>query len=89
MAGYALRYDEKTQTESEFVAALLCDTLQPDAKGQQGTWAGQHRRLQLMDYAKVGKWGIGDEKVAAIREHPTPCAELWKRRGTVDKKREM
>ncbi|MCX6048068.1 MAG: hypothetical protein NT075_23450, partial [Chloroflexi bacterium] len=38
----ALRYDEKAQTESEFVAALLCDTLQPDAKGQQGTWAGKH-----------------------------------------------
>ena len=85
----ALRYDEKAQTESEFVAALLCDTLQPDAKGQQGTWAGKHRRLQLMDYAKAGKWGMGDEKVAAIRDHPTPCEELWKRRGTVEKKREM
>lgn len=76
----ALRHEENTQTESEFVAALLRDYLQPDSKGQHGSWAGKNRRRQLMDYASEGKWGFGGEKVSDIRDHPTPCEELWKRK---------
>ena len=76
----ALRHDENTQTESEFVAALMRDYLKPDAMGQHGTWAGKNRHRQLMDYAAEGKWGFGGERVSAIRDHPAPCEELWKRK---------
>lgn len=81
----ALRHDENTQTESEFVAALIRDYLKPDEKGQYGNSASQNRRRQLMDYAAEGKWGIGAEKVPAIRDHPTPCEELWKRKQHANK----
>lgn len=47
----ALRYAENTQTESEFVAALMRDYLKPDSKGDFGSWASKNRRRQLMDYA--------------------------------------
>ena len=76
----ALRYEENTQTESEFVAALLRDYLKPDAKGQYGAWASMNRRRQLMDYANDGTWGFGGEKVSDIRDHPAPCEELWRRK---------
>ena len=76
----ALRYDENTQTESEFVAALMRDYLKPDSKGVHGCWASKNRRRQLMDYATEGKWGFGGETVSDIRDHPAPCEELWKRK---------
>lgn len=76
----ALRHDEKAQTESEFVAYLLRDYLKPDANGHFGGWASKNRRRQLMDYAEEGKWGFGAEKASDIRDHPTPCKELWMRK---------
>ncbi|MDP2823464.1 MAG: hypothetical protein Q8O52_12420 [Sulfuritalea sp.] len=76
----ALRHEENTQTESEFVAVLIRDYLGPDAKGHFGAWASKNRRRQLMDYAAEGKWGFGGEKVPDIRDHQAPCEELWKRK---------
>lgn len=76
----ALRHDEHSQTESEFVASLIRDYLRPDDKGQHGSWVIKNRRRQLMDYAAEGKWGFGAEKVSDIRDHPAPCEELWKRK---------
>jgi hypothetical protein len=76
----ALRHDEHSQTESEFVASLIRDYLKQDDKGQHGSWAIKNRKRQLMDYADEGKWGFGAEKVHDIRDHPTPCEELWKRK---------
>jgi hypothetical protein len=76
----ALRHEEPTQPESEFVATLLRDYLKPDAGGRHGVCAGRNRRLQLMDYAAEGKWGFGGERVPDIRDHPSPCEELWKRK---------
>lgn len=73
----ALRHDEHSQTDSEFVAGLIRDYLRPDDKGQHGSWAIKNRRRQLMDYAAEGKWGFGAEKVSDIRDHPAPCQELW------------
>lgn len=81
----ALRHDENTQTESEFVAALMRDYLKPDENGQYGNSASQNRRRQLMDYAAEGKWGFGGEKVSDIRDHPAPCEELWKRKQNLKK----
>lgn len=75
-----LRKNEKEQTESEFMAALLRDYLKPDARGMSGTWARKRRRQELMDYAMEGKWGFGGERISDIRDHPAPCGELWKRK---------
>ena len=82
----ALRHQENTQTESEFIAALIRDYTKPDSKGVYGSWASKNRRRQLMDYAAEGKWGFGAEKVSDIRDHPSPCQELWKRKQKSEKK---
>jgi len=76
----ALRRGEHMATETAWVADLIRDYLQPDGQGEHGTWPRKNRRLQLMDYAVQGKWGFGAEKIADIRDHPTPCEELWKRK---------
>lgn len=76
----ALRNDEHTETDSEFVAELIRDYLKPDAKGLHGSWPSKKRKLQLMNYAKEGKWGFGDEKASEIRDQPSPCEELWRRK---------
>ncbi len=81
----ALRHDEHSQTESEFVASLIRDYLRQDEKGQHGSWAIKNRKRQLMDYAAEGKWGFGAEKVSDIRDHPAPCEELWKRKKKSEK----
>jgi hypothetical protein len=82
----ALRHDEHSQTESEFVASLIRDYLKQDDKGQHGSWAIKNRKRQLMDYAAEGKWGFGAEKVSDIRDHPAPCEELWKRKKKSEKR---
>jgi hypothetical protein len=76
----ALRYEEHSQTESEFVASLIRDYLKQDDKGQHGSWVIENRKRQLMYYAADGRWGFGAEKVSDIRDHPAPCEELWKRK---------
>ena len=76
----ALRRQEKQQTECEFVAALMRDYLKPDANGQLGSWPTRNRRSELMDYPTGGRFGFGAEKVSALRAHPAPCEELWKRK---------
>ncbi len=76
----ALRHEEPSQTESKFVADLIRDYLKPDDQGQHGAWAIRNRRRELMDFAIEGKWGFGGEKATDIRDHPTPCEELWKRK---------
>lgn len=77
----ALRRNEKAQTESEFVAALLRDYLKPDTQGGLGKWVSRNRRRQLMEGAAKAKWGFGGEQASAIGDNPTPCEELWKRMG--------
>ncbi len=54
--------------------------LKPDANGKTGTWAQEKRRGELYKYSKDGVLGIGAEKAKDLREHPTPCEELWKRK---------
>ncbi|MFZ4703620.1 MAG: hypothetical protein ACOYMG_26555 [Candidatus Methylumidiphilus sp.] len=86
-AGYdlTLRVRAFQGSESEFVATLIKDYLKPDANGKLGTCAQNQRRLQLMDYAKTGLFGLGEEKVPFFRDHPAPCEELWKRMSAKDK----
>jgi len=74
-----LRQRETQQTEAAFIGALIKDYLKPDATGALGSWARERRRFQLMDYARKGLLGLGAEKAAAIKGHPTPCEELWQR----------
>ncbi len=59
---------------------LLRDYLKPDAAGHFGGGVRNRRRGELLDYARKGLLGLGAEKAAAIAEHPTPCAELWRRK---------
>lgn len=79
----ALRYEDRCETESEFVASLMRDFLKLDVDNQYGNWFIKNRKRQLMDYAVEGRWGFGAEKVSDIRDHPTPCEELWKRRNKI------
>jgi hypothetical protein len=81
-----LRYNENEQTESEFVGSLIRDYIRPDQDDKHGGWASKKRRWQLIDYAGEGKWGFGSEKATDIRDHPSPCEELWKRRSLIMKK---
>jgi len=76
----ALRREDRDQSECAFIGALLRDYLSADARGRIGGSAIWQRQRQLMDYAAQGRFGIGSEKAAALRDHPTPCAELWRRR---------
>ena len=76
----ALRHLDHAATDSEFVAALLRDYLRPDAHGHYGAWARKRRQRDLMDYAREAILGFGAEKAVDIRDHPTPCTELWRRR---------
>jgi hypothetical protein len=43
-------------------------------------WVREKRRNELYKYAKDGVFGVGAEKANALRDHPTPCEELWKRK---------
>jgi len=79
-AGYdlAIRHHALT-SEAEWVAALVKDYLKPDSSGKFGTWAQSQARLKLLEYAKTGFLGIREESAVSLRDHPTPCEELWKR----------
>lgn len=81
----ALRQASAKGSESEFVAGIIKDYLKPDAKGAYGTYPQALARLKLMDYAKTGVFGIGEEKVPFFRDHPTPCEALWNRLGNSTK----
>lgn len=89
-AAFALRYRLDANTRALYCGVDRFSTpfgyLRPDANGQHGTWAARNRRLQLMDYALDGKWGLGSEKASDIRDHPAPCSELWKRKKNNSKK---
>ncbi len=74
-----LRKDERDQPDCEYIGALLGDYLRPNAAGEFGTWAVKERRGQLLEHARDGLLGLGGEKAAAIRDHPTPCEELFRR----------
>ncbi|WP_295443096.1 hypothetical protein [uncultured Thiodictyon sp.] len=76
----ALRRGDCDQPECTFIGALLRDYLRADAQGRIGASAIWHRQRQLMDYAQAGHFGIGGEKATVLRDHPTPCAELWRRK---------
>jgi len=76
----ALRFEEHTRSETEFVADLLRDYLRTDSQGQHGVLARERRRGQLLRYAHEGMLGFGGEKASAIRDFPNPCEELWKRK---------
>jgi hypothetical protein len=54
--------------------------LKPDAKGKFGANVQSQARLKLMNHAKTGFFGLGEEKVHYFRDHPTPCQELWTRK---------
>ena len=77
----ALRRMERDQSECDFIGSLVQDYLRPDSQGQFGSCARWRRQRQLLDHADEGRFGIGAEKAAALRDHPTPCAELWRRKG--------
>ncbi|MDG4554307.1 MAG: hypothetical protein P9E24_08670 [Candidatus Competibacter sp.] len=67
-------------TETAFLGALSRDYLKPDAAGVFGSGVKKRRRGELLDYAKNGLMGLEAEKAADIAGHPTPCAELWRRK---------
>ena len=75
----AVRHTSAKGGESEFVAGIIKDYLKPDAKGAYGAYPQAQARLKLMDYARTGFFGLGEEKVPFFRDHPSPCEELWKR----------
>lgn len=74
------RAEGRWTTEAEFVGELLRDYLKPDAAGHFGDSVRNRRRGELLDYARQGLLGLGAEKASAIAAHPTPCAELWRRK---------
>ena len=77
----ALRMDESPeQTDCELAGALVREYLKPDAQGKFGGWVRAKRRNELYKYAKYGVLGIGAEKVKDLRDHSSPCEELWKRK---------
>jgi hypothetical protein len=76
----ALRFEEHTRSETEFVAELLRDYLRPDSQGRYGVQARERRRGQLLNYTHEGLMGFGVEKATTIRDLPNPCEELWKRK---------
>ncbi len=75
----ALRHVEAKEGEANFIAEIVKDYLKPNAKGKFGANAQRQTRLKLMDYAKTGFFGLGEEKVPFFRDHPSPCEELWQR----------
>jgi hypothetical protein len=78
----ALRMRESPeQTDCELAGALVREYLKPDAQGKLGAWVRERRQGELYKYAKDGLLGVGAEKVKDLRDHPTPCEELWKRKG--------
>lgn len=79
----ALRMAEAQAGEAGFVGRLIEDYLRPDSDGIPGAWARANRRNQLLEYAHPGVLGIGAEKALEIREHPSPCEELWRRKRMV------
>jgi hypothetical protein len=78
-AEYDLALRPTYGTEALFVEAIIKDYLKPDAAGKYGARAQNQWRLKLMEYAKTGFLGIGEEKVSYFVNHPKPCEELWKR----------
>lgn len=77
----ALRMSEyPDQTDCELAGALIRDYLKPDANGKLGACVQERRQGELYKYAKNGMLGIGAEKVKDLRDHPTPCEELWMRK---------
>ena len=76
----ALRQSTASDGEAKQVAEIVKDYLQPDANGNFGANVQSQARLKLMDYAKTGFLGLGEEKVHYFRDHPTPCQELWTRK---------
>jgi hypothetical protein len=69
------------QTDCELAGTLLREYLKPDAQGKLGAFVRKRRRGELFEYAKDGVMGVGAETVKDLRDHPTPCEELWKRKG--------
>ncbi|HRZ53677.1 MAG TPA: hypothetical protein P5284_10970, partial [Candidatus Contendobacter sp.] len=74
------RAEGRWTTEAEFMGELLRDYLKPDAAGHFSGSVRSRRRAELLDYAHKGLLGLGAEKASAIAAHPTPCAELWRRK---------
>jgi hypothetical protein len=80
----ALRMSEyPDQTDCELAGALIRDYLKPDADGKFGVSVQKKRQGELYNYAKNGLLGFGSEKVKDLRDHPTPCEELWRRKQMV------
>jgi hypothetical protein len=74
------RQDAPDGTETALLGALLRDYLKPDAAGLFGGNVRKRRRIELLDYARKGRLGLGAEKAADMAGHPAPCEELWKRK---------
>ena len=67
-------------SESDFVQDQVRNTLKFPDPGLAAAVRGRRAAEKLGRYASKGKLlGLGAEKAATLREHPTPCAELWKR----------
>lgn len=67
-------------TESDFVQDVVRDTLKFPDPAQAAAMRKRRAAERLGRYASEGKLlGLGAEKAAALYNHPTPCAELWKR----------
>jgi hypothetical protein len=78
-AEYDLALRSPGGSEAQLVESIIKDYLKPDAAENFGARAQNQWRLKLMEYARTGFLGIGEEKVPYFRDHPTPCEELWKR----------
>jgi hypothetical protein len=67
-------------SESDFVQDLVRDTLKFPDPAQAAAMRGRRAAEKLGRYASEGRlMGLGAEKAAVLYNHPTPCAELWKR----------
>lgn len=74
-----LRHREHEGSETEFAANIIRHYSLPDVDGKVGVAASNKRRQELMQHAKKGTLGVGDEKAKYLADCPTPCRELWQR----------
>lgn len=69
-----------TCKECDFIHDVVRDNLKFPDPAQAAAIRRRKAAEKLGGYASEGRlFGLGAEKAAALHQHPTPCAELWKR----------